>query len=230
MGSSLYKSLNPAQQEIRLLRIEPGASADSLEALKCELVTESLLQLKEPYYAVSYVWGDPADTEPIHVNGLEFQVTRNLAAFLRWYRTDHMWPRKLMWADAVCIDQGNIDERNSQVQMMGSIYRSAKTTFSWLGPTADDSVFAMESIRHMSIFSIAQRDANEVLRRRVARWAEEGRPKPKPTLLGRHTGLRGLPTPRPAPAPPVVQHVPSVGRASRQRPLLGLEVHLSVPW
>ena len=35
-----------------------------------------------------------------------------------------------------------------------------------------------------AIFSIARRDANEVLRRRIARWAEEGRRKRKPPLLG----------------------------------------------
>jgi hypothetical protein len=35
--------------------------------------------------------------------------------------------------DTLCINQEDIDERNSQVQMMASIFSSAKMVLSWLG-------------------------------------------------------------------------------------------------
>jgi hypothetical protein len=42
--------------------------------------------------------------------------------------------REHIWIDAICIDQGNVAERNSQVQMMDKIYETADTVFIWLGP------------------------------------------------------------------------------------------------
>ncbi|KAK4035091.1 heterokaryon incompatibility protein-domain-containing protein, partial [Parachaetomium inaequale] len=151
MGASLYEPLDPAQQEIRLLRIEPG---DGLDTIKCELITDSLLQPKHAYHAASYVWGDSTDTEVIYINGHEHQATRNLVAFLRWYRDQvvvagiGLRPNPI-WVDALCINQRDISERNSQVQMMATIYRSATTTFSWLGPEAGDSTYAMQNILSM---------------------------------------------------------------------------------
>jgi len=35
--------------------------------------------------------------------------------------------------DAVCINQENLLERNSQVQIMDQIYRNAETVHIWLG-------------------------------------------------------------------------------------------------
>lgn len=41
------------------------------------------------------------------------------------------WSRYL-WADAVCIDQKNMQERGHQVEHMGQIYRNAKKVLVWL--------------------------------------------------------------------------------------------------
>ncbi|KAK7747636.1 hypothetical protein SLS62_009047 [Diatrype stigma] len=44
------------------------------------------------------------------------------------------------WIDAICIDQENLNERNVQVAMMPTIYRSAKSVLVWLGsdPVSDE--------------------------------------------------------------------------------------------
>jgi hypothetical protein len=42
------------------------------------------------------------------------------------------------WVDALCIDQNNIPEKNSQVSKMKEIYEGAKKIVVWLGPAADD--------------------------------------------------------------------------------------------
>ena len=57
-------------------------SAGFREPVQCEL--ESISLANEPsYIALSYVWGDAADTVPISLNGAEHGVTRNLDSFLR---------------------------------------------------------------------------------------------------------------------------------------------------
>ena len=38
-----------------------------------------------------------------------------------------------IWADAVCINQNDLDERSSQVSMMGHIYKNAHQCQVWLG-------------------------------------------------------------------------------------------------
>jgi hypothetical protein len=52
-----------------------------------------------------------------------------------------------VWADAICIDQGNTKERNLQVQAMTSIYQDAVEVAIWLGPEADSSNMALELMR-----------------------------------------------------------------------------------
>lgn len=51
-----------------------------------------------------------------------------------------------VWIDALCIDQGNIFERNHQVTMMKEIYQQAADVVIWLGKEKDDSDVAMNYI------------------------------------------------------------------------------------
>lgn len=41
---------------------------------------------------------------------------------------------RIVWADAICINQKDIEERNNQVPLMGSIYPLARRVIVWLGP------------------------------------------------------------------------------------------------
>ena len=58
-----------------------------------------------------------------------------------------------MWVDAICIDQRNVQERNSQVRLMPTIYRQAKRVLAYLGETTSDSDLGMESILEDSRWS-----------------------------------------------------------------------------
>ncbi|KAH7041477.1 heterokaryon incompatibility protein-domain-containing protein [Microdochium trichocladiopsis] len=83
------------------------------------------------FTALSYVWGDPTDTMPIIVNDIEVAITRNLysaVVAMSRYQT-----RPPFWADAVCINQRDNDERSSQVKLMGRIYRNALRVCCHLG-------------------------------------------------------------------------------------------------
>jgi hypothetical protein len=45
-----------------------------------------------------------------------------------------------IWVDAICVDQGNIPERNSQVRLMGSTFSQAECVLSWLGAENEDGI------------------------------------------------------------------------------------------
>ncbi|KAF4436703.1 heterokaryon incompatibility (het-6OR allele) [Fusarium acutatum] len=39
-----------------------------------------------------------------------------------------------IWADALCINQADLDERSAQVKLMGHLYKSASIVLAWVGP------------------------------------------------------------------------------------------------
>ncbi|RSL69069.1 hypothetical protein CEP53_002348 [Fusarium sp. AF-6] len=55
---------------------------------------------------------------------------------------------KHFWADAICINQQDIKERTQQVQLMGQIYGSAETVYSWVGPK--DHSLAFDSLKRLA--------------------------------------------------------------------------------
>lgn len=44
-----------------------------------------------------------------------------------------------MWADAVCINQKDLEERSHQVALMGDIYSGAGEIFIWLGNSISEA-------------------------------------------------------------------------------------------
>jgi hypothetical protein len=69
-------------------------------------------------------------TTPVLVDGTSVEVTTNLAEALSELRKSR---ELLVWADALCINQGELYERSYQVQRMGQIYSKARKVISWLG-------------------------------------------------------------------------------------------------
>jgi hypothetical protein len=53
---------------------------------------------------------------------------------------------RVMWIDAVCINQNDLEERGDQVQIMALIYAYAAKVTVWLGEEADGSNEAMQEI------------------------------------------------------------------------------------
>jgi hypothetical protein len=120
-----YKPLNLSTSSIRLLRIHPGLH------IRCTLHHATV---DENYTCLSYVWGPPDAGHVILLDGRIHRVRRNLLDFLKMARTRHA--DKLLWIDALCIDQENIIERNHQVQQMGEIFARARNVLAWLGSDA----------------------------------------------------------------------------------------------
>ena len=98
--------------------------------MHCELSHVSLEELPI-YEALSYVWGDPATTVQIHVEDETFHVTQNLYGAILRLRNERN--TRTLWIDAVCINQNDVAEKNSQVAIMAEIYRMASGVVVWLG-------------------------------------------------------------------------------------------------
>lgn len=152
---SLYTPLDPSSQQIRLLQVSCSGFDDDFSPVTCSLVTASLNDPSLNYVALSYVWGLETSQTPLVINSTDFKVTANLFEFLvRYRKISYIVPQwelanLPLWIDAVCINQEDIPERNSQVQMMGEIYRCATKTVSWIGPDSDDSETAMKVMREI---------------------------------------------------------------------------------
>ena len=145
-SDGLYKPLNVGTHEIRLLHIKPSSKLQKQP--QCFLETVSLDDNPQ-FEALSYAWGDPNLTRPIRLENREWYATTNLEAGLRYLRD----PSKEMviWVDALCIDQSSVDERNSQVLLMKTIYSNARRVRIWLGePTlgSDDALAIVEHLDH----------------------------------------------------------------------------------
>lgn len=54
---------------------------------------------------------------------------------------------RLLWIDAICINQDDIVERSEQVNKMASIYGSARLVILWLGEEAHESTLAVQTLR-----------------------------------------------------------------------------------
>ncbi|KAK3634539.1 hypothetical protein LTR56_015268 [Elasticomyces elasticus] len=146
----IYEPLDEIRREIRLLRILP--SIDRAATVDVELLTTSLdLDSTLPYSALSYVWGDARTKEAIRIDGTWFEIGESLANAFKHVRQETR--DVILWADAICINQEDIPERNHQVSMMGSLYRQATKVIAWLGTTGDDSDLALEFIIHWARFS-----------------------------------------------------------------------------
>ncbi len=132
--SSIYQSLRKEKREIRLLTIRPATAHAASDSLVCDLDVVSL-DHDPQYEALSYTWGTRANPASISLVGKNVSVTKNLFAALSTLR--HSEDARIVWADAICINQDDPDERTDQVNIMGDIYRSASRVRVWLGDNRD---------------------------------------------------------------------------------------------
>jgi hypothetical protein len=140
----LFQTGGLVNKSIRLVTLHPGTDAD---AVSCSL---SHLNLRDgsAYEALSYVWGDPKVTKDIVCNGRRLAVTTNLYTALQHLR--HSNAPRVLWIDAICINQQDLDERAEQVQIMGQIFSSASQALVWLGEESENDSDAFNIIRKLS--------------------------------------------------------------------------------
>ena len=103
---------------IRLLKVK----VDDAGKLSCELFHSGLTDGYLPNYsALSYVWGNPLMERSITCNGKKKFITATLETALRHVAQHN--PHDYLWADQICINQLNREERAQQVNIMGAIFQ-----------------------------------------------------------------------------------------------------------
>ena len=139
---------------IRILEIRPGSGID---LVFCRLRTVRLSE-KPRYEALSYCWGDLTFNQQIHCNDKPLAITTNLYAALT--RLRHITEPRVLWADAICINQQDTNERNQQVRLMRQIYELADQVVVWLGAEAQFTYLGMPLIPKL-VAADKKRDSSE---------------------------------------------------------------------
>ena len=151
MSEYHYSSLplGPDSKVIRLLRLMPYKNERrGRTEIQCELfeyTPQDPHKGTHLYEALSYTWGGSDKPRSISINKQKLAVTENLYAALLYLR-DRSFER-ILWIDAICINQKDLKEQSHQVQIMAKIYSKAARVLVWLGETANNSEIALERLR-----------------------------------------------------------------------------------
>ncbi|KAJ9663159.1 protein phosphatase regulator [Neophaeococcomyces mojaviensis] len=135
-GDFEYEPLPHPITHIRLLEILPVIDNQDI-TIQCRLRCVRLVDYDQCYTALSYTWNHDEEERPIWINGRYLNVKSNLYDFLYSYRQKlkaHALPTVFLWIDALCLNYTDVRERNSQVQIVPSIFQKAKTVLAWLEP------------------------------------------------------------------------------------------------
>jgi hypothetical protein len=135
-----YSTLPLGLKGIRLLELQPRGTSGS--SLSCYLRVASLdpgLQASMPKYKdISYAWDEPLLEEPnnfkpyISIDGGMLEIPKTLYRVLDRLAGQTLEPI-ILWADSICINQANVEERNEQVKLMAEIFRRSEEVLIWLG-------------------------------------------------------------------------------------------------
>ena len=127
-----YAALEGADT-VRVLELLPGTN----EPLQCKL-SHFKLRLDARFEALSYAWGKPEFPNTLRIVTPDsfLKITNNLKDALQALRLSKV--SRLLWVDAVCINQADDEEKAELVGKMKEIYQDAHRVIVWLGKGADD--------------------------------------------------------------------------------------------
>lgn len=141
MAPYQYEPLSSPTTQIRLLELLPGR-----RVIECRLKVAELELEKGTYEPISYCWKSysrrrwPVFTYKLKkkqksvrvlIDGASLHISESLHEALRRMRLKTRV--RVLWADAICINQTNDEEKSAQVAMMGRIYQGGEQTLVWLG-------------------------------------------------------------------------------------------------
>lgn len=152
----------PSARHIRVVRLQKVKYKHQLnDPIVCQVETLDMDDPERPeFWTASYTWGDPRPQDEhceddvslayqralfdVQCDGATIKVRKNLFDALHVFRREA--DLELIWIDAICIHQADVDERNSQLAMMGDIYAVSSINLIWLGNHDENSRTALPLI------------------------------------------------------------------------------------
>ncbi|RFU26826.1 hypothetical protein B7463_g9508, partial [Scytalidium lignicola] len=158
-------------RSIRLVFLHPDDSYKS--PLRINFYDTSL-DADVQYLAVSYTWatekGDCSLSRSVECGSSDqyIKITQNCDAGLRRIRAQSGSQGNILWVDAICINQNNIEEKNIQVPLMRQIFLKAQKVALWIGEAS--SILDPETTRPITDLGIEfiNEFAQEILDRKQA--------------------------------------------------------------
>ncbi|KAJ4142670.1 hypothetical protein NW754_010109 [Fusarium falciforme] len=181
MATYQYQRLQP--DEIRLLALSAGSYDAKLEGsldifrlpeneepeeghqVLVTRDTGSDVQNAPPYEALSYTWGSlPISPHTLSIvvgegETATLDITPNLDLALRRLRQDIPGNKsRLLWIDAVCINQSDLVEKSTQIPKMAMIYNRAEGVSVWLGGDDAGAVDFIDKLLNLDGFDPLTKD------------------------------------------------------------------------
>lgn len=174
-----YKRLHSMRRRIRLLRLYGGGLSNpeitcKLFEVEFDQENQNIVRTEKgaavEYEALSWCWGQGERDHAIRIeqSGRYYRlaVTKELSLALKYLRYRHR--NRILWVDALCIDQQSHEERNHQVQMMARIYHGAVQVCIWLGEENGDSTKAIAFIHE--VMKLETFDTVSEKRENASKW------------------------------------------------------------
>ncbi|KAE8445510.1 hypothetical protein EG329_013273 [Mollisiaceae sp. DMI_Dod_QoI] len=150
-GQYLYRPFE-TKNSIRLFELKPGSREDPIEG---RLVCRSF-DSKPKYEALSYAWGSSAMHHHILTDEGTIPMTASVRSALTRLRLESRV--RVLWIDALCINQRDNEEKSDQIMLMPKIYSSASRVVVHLGQQSDRSDLVLkliEKIAKTSFFALS---------------------------------------------------------------------------
>lgn len=170
----------------RVLEIHPALKM-TYDIISCTLLQSSLRPRPEkancdddifgpqhPYDTISYAWGDASMKVDVRVNGQLLEVARSSELALRRIQLPDK-PR-IVWIDAICINQMNLQEKAHQVALMARLYSHGTNNLVYLAADNGSGASAVATIRLLLATEITFADpvfmSSDYVSERAARHLE----------------------------------------------------------
>jgi hypothetical protein len=137
MPSYKYESLY-GNDRIRLLNLHPGKGDEPLFG---SLFVKDRAGLPE-YETISYFWGEKSITDEIETDDGTIEIHGNLQSALLHLRLEHS-PR-ILWADQICINQDDKQEKECQISIMQEIYSASNCTLVFHGAETQSTLLGAD--------------------------------------------------------------------------------------
>jgi hypothetical protein len=129
-----YKKVDFDKLEIRVLKLSAKPTPAYGSVVHISLIDPP------PYVALSYCWGDSKKTHSIYLDDERVKITPNLSRAIEEVKKTRYAINSdsfLLWADALCINQDDNEERSQQVRYMRQIYSRATEVLCWVGESSN---------------------------------------------------------------------------------------------